>query len=119
MNATLRIITPQAARLEDYSEITVPINPRTEAEIFRNLERQLEGVDGVWIKHPNGTMSAARRTSELVIYSPRSNREPLEVELLVDEHARRDADPILDHAPAVRSKVDADRLLQILDELAQ
>jgi len=119
MNATLRIITPQAARLEEYSEITMPINPRTEAEIFRNLERQLEGVDGVWIKHPDGTMSAARRTSDIVIEPLRAKREPLEVELLVDEHARRDADPILDHAPAVRSKVDADRLLQILDELAQ
>ena len=45
--------------------------------------------------------------------------EPLEVELLVSEDARREADPILDHAPAVRSKVDADRLLQILDELAR
>ena len=44
-------------------------------------------------------------------------RQPLEVELLVDEHARRDADPILDHPPARRSKVDADRLLRILDEL--
>ena len=48
----------------------------------------------------------------------RSN-EPLEVELLVKEDARRDADPILDHAPARRSKVDADRLLRILDELAK
>lgn len=45
--------------------------------------------------------------------------QPLEVELLVSENARRDADPILDHAPAVRSKVDADRLLHILDELAR
>jgi hypothetical protein len=44
-------------------------------------------------------------------------RQPLEVELLVDEHARRDADPILDHAPARRSKVDSDRLLAILNEL--
>ena len=44
-------------------------------------------------------------------------RQPLEVELLLPEHARRDADPILDHAPARRSKVDADRLLAILNEL--
>lgn len=42
-----------------------------------------------------------------------------EVELLVSEDALRDADPILDHAPAIRSKVDADRLLRLLDELAR
>ena len=47
------------------------------------------------------------------------DREPLAIEGLVDEYALRDADPILDHAPAVRSKVDADRLLRILDELAR
>lgn len=46
-------------------------------------------------------------------------REPLAIEGLVDEYDRRDADPILDHAPAIRSKVDADRLLRILDELAR
>ena len=42
---------------------------------------------------------------------------PLPLELLVSNDARRDADPILDHAPAVRSKLDSDRLLAILDEL--
>jgi len=47
------------------------------------------------------------------------SHQPLEVELLVDEDARRDADPILDHPPARRSKVSADRLLSILDELAK
>jgi len=46
------------------------------------------------------------------------DREPLAIEGLVDEYDLRDADPILDHAPAVRSKRDADRLLAILDELA-
>ena len=46
-------------------------------------------------------------------------KQPLEIELLVDEDARRDADPIHDHPPARRSKVSADRLLAILDELAE
>ena len=45
--------------------------------------------------------------------------QPLAIELLVSEDARRDADPILDHVPARRSKVSADRLLAILDELAE
>ena len=87
MNANLRIITPAIARLENYSEITTPINPRT--EIFRNLEKQLTGVDAVWIKHPDGTMSAARRTSELVFDSPRSNRDLLAIELLTSANTRR------------------------------
>ena len=47
------------------------------------------------------------------------HREPLAIEGLVDKYDPREADPILDHAPAVRSKVDADRLLRILDELAR
>ena len=106
MNATLRTITPAIARLENYTEITTPINPRTEAEIFRNLERQLAGVDGVWIQHPNGTVSAARRKRDL-----------LPLETLLPEHARRDADPILDSPPAMSSMDDSDRLLAILDEL--
>jgi hypothetical protein len=33
------------------------------------------------------------------------------------EGKTRDADPILDAPPAMRSKVDADRLLALLDEL--
>lgn len=41
--------------------------------------------------------------------------EPLPVELLVSEDARRDADPIIDHPPAVRSHVEADRILDELD----
>ncbi len=45
-------------------------------------------------------------------------KQPLELELLVSEDVRRDADPIHDHPPARRSKVSADRLLAILDELA-
>ena len=46
------------------------------------------------------------------------DREQLAIEGTVDEYDRREADPILDHAPAVRSKVDADRLLRLLDDLA-
>jgi hypothetical protein len=90
MNANLKIITPAIARLENYSEITTPINPRTEIEIFSNLEKQLKGVDAVWIKHPDGTMSAARRTSELVFDSPRSNRDLLAIELLTSANTRRE-----------------------------
>jgi hypothetical protein len=45
------------------------------------------------------------------------HRDPLAIEGLVEAYDLREADPILDHAPAVRSKVDADRLLRILDEL--
>ena len=72
--------------------------------------------------------------------SATTDRQPLEIELLVNpdrrvsvagHHEFREelraatddddlqADPILDHAPSVRSKVDADRLLSILDELAK
>ena len=68
------------------------------------------------------------------------DREPLEIVLLLPPEKRvsvaghhefreglrgstddddLQADPILDHAPSVRSKVDADRLLSILDELAK
>lgn len=46
-------------------------------------------------------------------------RDPLAIEGLVNNYDLREADPIFDHAPAVRSKVNADRLLHILDELAR
>lgn len=50
----------------------------------------------------------------------------VEIDILVSSDERRtdatdefDGDPLLlDRAPAIRSKVDADRLLRILDELA-
>jgi hypothetical protein len=44
--------------------------------------------------------------------------QPLAIEGLVSDYDLREADPIFDHAPARRSKSDADRLLRILDELA-
>jgi hypothetical protein len=58
-----------------------------------------------------------RSPRELTILASMQDREPLLIETLVSEDDRRDADPILDHVPALRSKVDADRLLRTLDEL--
>lgn len=86
----LKAISREAAQREGFTEITTPIDPRTEADIFRNLERQLVGVGGVWIQHPNGTFSAARRTSELVLDPPRQKRVLLPIEVLVDADERRE-----------------------------
>ena len=58
-----------------------------------------------------------KRTIEIL--DELETREPLAIEGLVEHYDLREADPILDHAPALRSKVDADRLLHILDELAR
>ena len=90
MSATLRIITPQAARLEGYVEISVPISRKREPEIFTSMEATLTGTDAVWLDYGNGTFSAARRKSELVLEPPRPRRELLAVELLADDDQRRE-----------------------------
>ena len=58
-----------------------------------------------------------KRTLEIL--DELEQRDPLAIEGLVEDYDLREADPILNHAPAVRSKVDADRLLRILNEIAR
>jgi hypothetical protein len=79
MNSALRTITPQAARLEGFQEISVPISRKREPEIFASMEASLAGVDAVWLDHGNGTFSAARRKRDL-----------LPLETLVSADARRE-----------------------------
>jgi hypothetical protein len=71
MSPALRIITPQAASLEGYVEISVPISKKLEPEIFASMEATLTGTDSVFVDHGNGSYSAARRRSELKFDEPK------------------------------------------------
>jgi hypothetical protein len=75
----LRCVSQATAEREGYREITTPIHPARESQIFASVQNSLRRTDSVWVEHPGGKFSAARKQREL-----------LAVEALADDDQRRE-----------------------------
>jgi len=65
----MKRLTKAQADAAGYRSITTDIFPkrRTEAHIVASIEESMRGADAVWIESVDGTLQAARKSSELIL----------------------------------------------------
>lgn len=62
----MKVISAKTAEATGYKPITIPIDPLKEPKCFRNIEKDLQGTNSVWISSEGKTFSAARHESEML-----------------------------------------------------